>query len=162
MLAGMSHSEVLAWWKRYCETHGYSYEKHLEFCKILESKGHLPSAMMLFPPHSNNPDIWTDIMRIDTLNTNLSMKSEQNHVCPLQKSVCSRLIERYTNEGDTVLDPFGGVMTVPYVSIKMKRKGVGIELNPQYWQYGVAFCERAEQDLLAPTLFDLADELIET
>lgn len=161
MLAGMSHSEVLHWWKLYCEKNGYRYEKHLEFCKILESKGHLPSAMMLFPPHSNNPDIWTDIMRIDTLNTNLSMKNEQNHVCPLQKSVCSRLIERYTNEGDTVLDPFGGVMTVPYVSIKMKRKGIGIELNPQYWQYGVAFCERAEQDLLAPTLFDLVDEVVE-
>jgi len=116
---------------------------------------------MLFAPHSNNPDLWTDILRIDTLNTALSMKAETQHVCPLQLCVISRLIERYSNEGDTILDPFGGVMSVPYQAIKMNRKGVGIELNPQYWQYGVSFCERAENQLLAPTLFDMEDELIE-
>jgi len=155
----LSHSDVMHFWKQYCENTGYSYEKHLEFCKAVEDLGHLPSGHMLFAPHSNNPDIWTDILRIDTLNTELSMKQEQSHVCPLQKDVVRRLIERYTNEGDTVLDPFGGVMTVPYVAIQEKRKGIGIELNPQYWRYGVAFCERAEQDLLAPTLFDMAEYL---
>jgi DNA modification methylase len=110
---------------------------------------------MLFPPSSNNPDIWTDILRINTLNTALSMKQEQSHVCPLQLDVIQRLIERFSNPGDTILDPFGGVHSVPYQAIKMGRKGVGIELNPEYWRMGVSFCERAEQKLLAPTLFDL-------
>jgi len=74
--------------------------------------------------------------------------------------VIERLIERYSNPGDTILDPFGGVMSVPYQAIKMKRSGIGIELNPQYWQYGVSFCERAENQLHAPTLFDMEEELL--
>jgi hypothetical protein len=39
----------------------------------------------------------------------------------------------------------------------MGRKGWGIELNRDYWKFGVAFCERAERELCAPTLFDLFD-----
>jgi len=160
-VARLKHSDAMDWWKRYCEKTGYSYNNHLEFCKAVEKLGHLPSGHMLFAPHSNNPDIWTDILRIDTLNTELSMKAEQSHVCPLQLCVISRLIERYSNEGDTILDPFGGVMSVPYQAIRMRRFGIGIELNPQYWQYGVGFCERAENKLMAPTLFDMEDELLE-
>ncbi len=158
-ISAMTQSDAMHWWKRYCEKTGYDYEKHVEFCRAIEKLGHLPSDHMMFAPHSNNPDVWTDILRIDTLNTELSQRQLQVHTCPLQRDVVRRLIERYTNEGDTVLDPFGGVMTVPYVAIQEKRKGVGIELNPQYWRYGVAFCERAEQDLLAPTLFDMAEYL---
>jgi hypothetical protein len=39
----------------------------------------------------------------------------------------------------------------------MKRKGIGIELNPTYWQYGINFCKRLEADRDAPTLFDLME-----
>jgi DNA modification methylase len=78
--------------------------------------------------------------------------------CPLQTDVVERLIERYSNPGDTILDPFGGIHTVPYVAIGMGRKGIGIELNPDYWKFGVTFCERADQHESAPTLFDLLDD----
>ena len=155
MIARMTMGDIMYWWKSYCEKNGYDYEKHVQFCQAVEDLGHLPSGHMLFPPSSNNPDIWTDILRINTLNTALSMKQEQSHVCPLQLDVIQRLIERFSNPGDTILDPFGGVHSVPYQAIKMGRKGVGIELNPEYWRMGVSFCERAEQKLLAPTLFDL-------
>jgi DNA modification methylase len=94
-------------------------------------------------------------LRINTLNTELKRKNQEAHLCPLQLDVIQRLIERFSNPGDTILDPFGGVHSVPYQAIKMGRKGVGIELNPEYWRMGVSFCERAEQKLLAPTLFDL-------
>jgi hypothetical protein len=30
-------------------------------------------------------------------------------------------------------------------------------LNPDYWKFGVAFCERAEREMNAPTLFDLTE-----
>ena len=155
MIARMTMGDIMYWWKSYCEKNGYDYEKHVQFCQAVEDLGHLPSGHMLFPPSSNNPDIWTDILRINTLNTALSMKQEQSHVCPLQLDVIQRLIERFSNPGDTILDPFGGVHSVPYQAIKMGRKGVGIELNPEYWRMGVSFCERAEQKMLAPTLFDL-------
>ena len=125
---------------------------------MVDTAGLIPTSMMLFAPHSKNPDIWTDIQRINTLNTELKRKENDSHVCPLQLDVVERLLERFTNKGDTVLDPFGGVMTVPYVCVKTDRRGVGIELNSQYWEYGVKFCKRLEKKQSAPTLFDMIDD----
>ena len=39
--------------------------------------------------------------------------------------------------GETVLDPFGGIMTVPYRALRMGRNAVGIELKPDYFRDGV-------------------------
>ena len=157
MLKGMTTDEIYAWWRSYCERNRYDYDDHVSFCEAVESVGKLPASMMLFAPCSKNPDIWTDILRIDTFNTDLSRKTTESHTCPLQLSVCERLIERYSNKGDLILDPFAGLHTVPYVAMKTGRRGVGIELNPQYWKFGVTFCERLENDLQAPTLFDLLE-----
>ena len=89
----------------------------------------------------------------------LKRKENDSHVCPLQLDVIERLLERYSNPGDTILDPFGGVMSVPYQALKMKRYGIGIELNWQYWQYGVNFCQRIENKLKVPTLFDMSEDV---
>lgn len=157
MLANMDTSDLYHWWRAFAKKHRYDYPTHLKICEMVEANGRLPASMMLFAPTSENEDIWTDILRINTLNTDLSRKTSENHVCPLQLDVCERLIERFSNPGDTILDPFGGLMTVPYVAIKLKRKGIGIELNPNYWKFGVGFCERVERDLRTPTLFDIAE-----
>ena len=76
------------------------------------------------------------------------------HVCPLQLDIAERIINRYSNEGDTVLDPFGGLMTVPMTAVKMKRKGYGIELNTDYFRDGVGYLQAAEDEVETPTLFD--------
>ena len=157
MLASMDISDIYHWWRDYAIRNNYDYPTHVEFTEEVERSGRLPASMMLFAPVSNNPDVWTDILRIKTLNTQLSQKTTENHVCPLQLDVIERLIERYSNKGDTILDPFGGVHSTAYQAIKMGRKGVCIELNPQYWKFGVSFCEIAEQDKRAPKLFDLVE-----
>ena len=41
-------------------------------------------------------------------------------------------IKAGTKEGDTVLDPFMGSGTTAYVSQRLSRKWIGIELNPEY------------------------------
>lgn len=76
------------------------------------------------------------------------------HVCPLQLDIVERIINRYSNKGDLVLDPFGGLMTVPYMAVKMQRRGYGIELNPDYFRDGVGYLQEAENERDAPTLFD--------
>jgi len=92
-----------------------------------------------------------------TLNTNQANAKKEMHVCPLQTDIVERLIERYSNPGDLVLDPFGGIMTVPYCAVKMGRQGYGIELNPSYWADGLSYLRAAEQEAMSPTLFDLVD-----
>lgn len=54
-----------------------------------------------------------DINRMRTLNTTQSRRRQQMHVCPLQLDIVERIVNRYSNEGDWVLDPFGRLMTVP-------------------------------------------------
>lgn len=59
--------------------------------------------------------------------------------------------------GEIVLDPFLGIGTVAYQAIHMGRIGWGCELSKEYWHCAVGYCEQAELQRSAPTLFDLAD-----
>jgi len=157
LLANMGHSNVLRLWKQHCATHRYEYNEHTSVSVALDDKGVLPSDFMLFPPISNHPGIWSDIIRMRTLNTQQSQRNEEKHVCPLQEDIIKRLIERFSNKGEVVFDPFLGIGSVAYHAIHMDRKGWGCELNPDYWADAVGYCEMAENQRHAPTLFDLAD-----
>ena len=90
-----------------------------------------------------------------TLNGEQSRKNLEKHICPLQFDIVERVIERWSNPGEIVYDPFGGIMTVPFCAVKMGRFGVGVELNPGYWHDGVKYLSAAESEIDAPTLFDV-------
>lgn len=80
------------------------------------------------------------------------------HVCPLQLDIAERIINRYSNEGNMVYDPFGGLMTVPMTAVKMNRYGYGCELNPDYFRDGVGYLKEVEVEKETPTLFDFIDD----
>ena len=82
----------------------------------------------------------------------------QNHICPLQYDIVERLIRRYSNEGDLVFDPFGGIGTVPLTALRMGRRGRGVELNHGYFLDAIAYLQAEEQKVETPSLFDLLDE----
>jgi DNA modification methylase len=52
--------------------------------------------------------------------------------CPLQIGVIERCIRLWSNQGETVLDPFAGIGSTGYVAIQHKRRFLGIELKPLY------------------------------
>lgn len=136
----------------------YDYKEHVELAQKLDENGKLPAIFMVVAPGSwNQLEVWDDINRMKTLNTTQSRRRAQMHVCPLQIDIVERIINRYSNEGDMVLDPFGGLMTVPMTAVKMGRKGYGIELNTDYFRDGVGYLEAAEQDITSPTLFDFME-----
>lgn len=67
------------------------------------------------------------------------------------------MIIRYTNDGETVLDPFAGIGTVPYCAVKLGRVGVGVELCKLYADTAVDYCKEIDEsgeDAEIPTLFD--------
>lgn len=79
--------------------------------------------------------------------------------CPLQFDIVDRLIERYSNPGELIYDPFGGLMTVPYRAILMGRCGGASELCESYFDDGVKYLRRAEAEQAVPSLFgDLEEE----
>ena len=44
--------------------------------------------------------------------------------------LAEKIIKTFSNEGDTVLDIFSGSGTTLLECLKLRRKGIGIELNP--------------------------------
>jgi len=132
----------------------YDYAEHVELAKKLDEKGKLPATFMVVAPGSWTDEVWDDINRMRTLNTTQSQKRKQMHVCPLQLDTVERLINRYSNEGELIYDPFAGLFTVPYMAIKMGRRGKGCELSTEYFRDGVGYCKEAEAERTAPTLFD--------
>ena len=54
------------------------------------------------------------------------------HFCPLPKDMVSTMILLSTDENDLVFDPFSGTGAVLSQAAYMKRKYLGIELNPDY------------------------------
>lgn len=154
-LKEISVDNLQAVFRQYSREHVYSYEEHVELAEELDQNGKLPATFMVVAPGSwNNMEVWDDINRMRTLNTTQSRRRQQMHVCPLQLDIVERIINRYSNEGDWVLDPFGGLMTVPVTAVKMNRNGYGIELNPDYFRDGVGYLKEMEAEKATPTLFD--------
>lgn len=156
-IQGMGIDKVRQLFRKYQEEHVYDYERHVEFAELLESRDKLPKTFMAIDPVSKKDWIWDDVTRMRTLNSRQSQKNKQMHICPLQLDIVERLIERYSNKGDVVFDPFGGIGTVPYCAINMGRKGLSTELNYDYWKDGLSYQIEAEQNVSAPTLFNLID-----
>lgn len=153
-LLSISVDNLQSVYRKYSRDTVYSYEDHVELAKELDKMDKLPATFMVVAPGSWSDEVWDDINRMKTLNTEQSRRRMQMHVCPLQIDIVERIINRYSNEGDVVLDPFAGLFTVPMTAIKMKRRGYGIELNPDYFRDGVGYCKAAEEEIEAPTLFD--------
>lgn len=145
-------------YRKYSRESVYSYEEHVALAKRLDENGKLPASFMVVAPGSWNMDVWDDINRMRTLNTSQSRKRAQMHVCPLQLDIVERLINRYSNPGDVVLDPFGGLMTVPLVAVQKERFGIGIELSADYFRDGVGYLQTAEMQRGEPTLFDFIEQ----
>ena len=142
----------------YSKTHVYSFEDHIALAEKLDKDGRLPATFMVIAPSSWNDTVWDDINRMRTLNAEQKRRDLQMHVCPLQLDIVERLITRYSNEGDVILDPFGGIGTVPMLAVKMKRFGMAVELNPDYFRDGVGYCKAEEDEIDTPTLFDYLEE----
>ena len=133
----------------------YDYEDHITVGETLQGRGALPSTFMSLAPGSWADDVWHDVNRMLTLNGEQARRNVQMHVCPLQFDIVDRLIRRFSNEGDVVFDPFGGLMTVPLRALKLGRRGRGVELNEGYFLDGVKYLQAEQRKREMPALFDL-------
>jgi DNA modification methylase len=180
-LQNIPHERIFKFFREHSLNQVYDYEHHIALSESLEScrqcehihtgdkccgaagcdckvqGGILPTTFMLLQPQSWHPDAWTDVARMRTMNSLQSSSGKEMHLCPLQFDICDRVIKQFSMPGETVLDPFGGLMTVPYCAVKLGRKGIGIELSPTYWRDGVAYLKAIEKRSDTPTLFDLVE-----
>lgn len=79
--------------------------------------------------------VWDDI-RIDNVLPFRDSKEEddEKHVHPLQLDVIDRIVELYSNPGETVFTPFMGVGSEVYSPVSLGRKAIGAELKDSYFK----------------------------
>ena len=145
-------------YSRYSKQHTYNYAEHVALAEKLDEQGRLPATFMVIAPSAMTDTVWDDILRMRTLNAEQRRRDLQLHVCPLQIDIVERLIDRYSNKGDVIFDPFGGIGTVPLTAMKMGRYGMATELNNGYFRDGVGYCKAYEDEVNTPTLFDFIGE----
>jgi DNA methylase len=153
----LKHDEIFKLFREYSMERVYDFEHHVKIGETLEDRGKLPVTFMLLQPQSWSDDVWTDITRMLTLNGAQSAKGKEMHLCPMQFDLADRVIEQFSMKGETVFDPFGGLMTVPYRAILLGRKSIAVELAHSYFIDGAAYCKAAEQQMSMPSLFDFVD-----
>lgn len=97
---------------------------------------------------------WFDIRRTDVLNGKLGTDlGDEKHIAPLQLSVIRRLIAMWTNEGETVFEPYMGIGSAGYEAVQLNRKYYGIELKPSYFDAGHRNLEKAVKSTYQLSIF---------
>jgi site-specific DNA-methyltransferase (adenine-specific) len=71
---------------------------------------------------------------------------------PTEKPVTlmGEIVRLFSNDGDTILDPFMGSGTTGVAAVKLGRKFIGIEIEPKYFDIA---CRRISEALKQPDMF---------
>lgn len=117
---------------------------------------HNPYSIAVWQRYANS--VWDDIRQGDTLNTNGAQEVEkEKHICPLQLGVIRRSLHIWTNPGDIVLDPFGGIGSTGHVALQEGRRAVLIELKQSYYRQMLTNLLNADQVEASPNFFHLVE-----
>lgn len=157
-LARLKMSDRQRRYHDFSKTHVYDYHEHVELGTDMEQLDAISKEFMTIPVASTSPDVWDDISRMKTLNTTQSRRRQTLHVCPLQLDIVERIINRYSNPGELVLDPFGGLGTVALMAMRLGRRGYSVELNPDYFRDAVGYLKAEDEKEEQVTLFDLMEQ----
>jgi hypothetical protein len=156
--AGLTHDAIYRLFRGYNWASVYDHERHVGLCEALERRDALPVDFALLPATSWHDDVWSDIARMRTLNGEQQAKGREQHLCPLQFDIVDRAIRLWSQPGELVFDPFGGLMTVPLRAAMLGRRGAANELNPGYFADGVWHLRQWDRKAATPSLFDLLGE----
>lgn len=103
--------------------------------------------------------VWMDIRQSRTLSREDAKDDKDGrHICALQLDVIERGIQLWTNPGDIVATPFGGIASEVYCAVKMGRFGVGCELKERYWDVGKDNIDAAAVEVGQKSLFDETED----
>ena len=74
----------------------------------------------------------------NVISTSVNSSMPKEHKAVMKQEVSDWFIEKFTNEGNVILDPFMGIGTTAISCKKMNRKYIGFEMIKEY-------CEMAEK-----------------
>lgn len=98
--------------------------------------------------------VWMSVDQSNVLNVRAAREhGDERHLCPLQLDVIERALVMWSNQGDTVLSPFMGIGSEGYMSLKLGRRFIGVELKESYWRQA---CRNLDPLDRQTNLFELA------
>lgn len=148
--------KISAWWKRFNAETIYDFEEHVKLLEALDRHDKLSRTFTTLPLRSNTPFVWNDVNRMHGLNLEQSRRKQQNHICPQPFDEADRVIDLYSNPGELVADPFGGIGTTGVRAVKKGRRAFLTELNDTYAECAAFYLKETEIKANIPTLFDVA------
>ena len=147
--------KINKYYKQYMADRVYNYDQHVNTANEMDGENKLPATFQTLNIPSRSFFVWDDVNRMLTLNSSQSQKKLNMHICPLQFDIVDRLINRFSNGGELVFDPFAGLFTTPFRALKAGRKGMGTELNKDSFRDGIFYLKKAEIDMQMPSLFEV-------
>lgn len=129
----------------------------LVFRKPGENKeriGHTPDGFPVDKWQQWASPVWMDIDQTDVLNVRMAREvQDERHLCPLQLDLIERAVTLWSNPNDVVLSPFAGIGSEGFVSIKLGRRFLGVELKESYFRQASKYLEEQERTLSFGDLF---------
>ena len=118
--------------------------------------------------------VWFDINETHVLNNTSSVarvtgghhkrgatkfSNDEKHMCPLQLDLIERAVLLWSNKGETVFSPFGGIGSEAVGAMMHDRNAELCELNPNYANEAKRMCDallaKKREESKVVTLFDL-------
>jgi len=117
-------------------THILYFTKHKNDFIFNDHEIRVPSArQLIYNDRRANPkgkipdDVW-DFPRVcGTFKERIG-----NHPCQMPERLLERIIKASSNEGDLVLDPFGGTGTTAFVAKQLKRHYITMDISETYFE----------------------------
>ena len=110
--------------------------EHRLRCENVPSVKNGPYGKTKFNDKGKNPgDVWGDIKQLTYKSKELVSRDALNTIQKPERLI-ERLVLASSDEGDTVLDPFAGVGTVPAVCARLPRDFIAFELDADFVQAG--------------------------
>jgi DNA modification methylase len=132
-----SDAETLHRWKAQLEIAGMRYVRTGAWVKpdaMPQMSGDRPSVG--FEPcticHAQGAMRWNGGGSAAVWTYNTAKKNRPNHPCPKPEPLMRDLVNLFSDEGETILDPFMGSGTTLVAAKRYGRKGIGIEVNEAY------------------------------
>jgi DNA modification methylase len=105
--------------------------------------------------------VWMNTNQMDVVHgrffkNKYKSEGDERHICPMPLDLIERCLTLYSAPGDVVFDPFSGVGSTGYTSVRMGRKFFGSELKPEYAKQAAKIIKEAERDI--GSLLDVAAE----
>lgn len=138
-----------------------------------KSRGGMPDYLLTFIKPGDNPEainhtpenfplsqwqewaspVWMSVNQSNVLNVQVAREhGDERHLCPLQLDVIERALIMWSNPDNVVLSPFMGIGSEGVMSLRARRRFLGVELKESYWRTAARNLQTAEAG--AATLFD--------